>query len=184
MVPERGTIFTVAPKGRRVSRCTRPGRAVFDIHQINCFERDDAILFDVPAYPKGRHMSNLYLDRRLAAEALETSRIKRYTVPLNGNDVTGEILFGEFAELPMIDYARDAGLDYGMAYAASGHKDRPKGFYNQLLRFDLRGHEVRRWFEDGCLPGEPVFLPRPRPKRRSGWIAPTLRFRRRRMDAP
>ena len=64
----------------------------------------------MPAYPEGRHICNLYLDRRAAAEALETSRIKRYTVPLNGRDVTGEILFDEFAELPTIDYERDAGL--------------------------------------------------------------------------
>jgi hypothetical protein len=84
-----------------------------------------AIVFDVPAYPEGRHISNLYLDRRAAAEALETSQIKRYTVPLNGKDVTGEILFDEFAELPTIDYGRDAGLDYGTAHAAGGRKDRP-----------------------------------------------------------
>jgi beta,beta-carotene 9',10'-dioxygenase len=30
-----------------------------------------------------------------------------------------------------------------------------------LLRFDLRDNQVRRWFEDGCYPGEPVFVPRP-----------------------
>jgi beta,beta-carotene 9',10'-dioxygenase len=117
-------------------------------------------VIDVPAYPEGRHISNLYLDRRTAAEALETSQIKRYIVPLNGKDAAGEILFDEFAELPTIDYARDAGLDYGTAYAAGGRKDRSEGFYNQLLRFDLRGHQVRRWFEDGCYPGEPVFIPR------------------------
>jgi hypothetical protein len=67
------------------------------------------------AYPAGRHITNLYLDRRAAAEALETSQIKRYTVPLNGKDVAGEVLFDEFAELPTIDYARDAGFDYGTA---------------------------------------------------------------------
>jgi hypothetical protein len=49
--------------------------------------------------------------------------------------VTGEILFDEFAELPTIDYERDAALDYAAAYAAGGRKDRPEGFYNQLLRF-------------------------------------------------
>jgi carotenoid cleavage dioxygenase-like enzyme len=75
--------------------------------------------------------------------------------------VTGEILFDEFAELPTIDNERDAGLDYAAAYAAGCRNDRPEGFYNQLLRFDLRGNQVRRWFEDGCYPGEPVFVPRP-----------------------
>jgi carotenoid cleavage dioxygenase-like enzyme len=119
------------------------------------------ILFDVPAYPEGQHIANLYLDRRAAAEALEASRIRRYTVPLDGRDGTGQTLFEEFAELPTIDYPRDAGLDYSTAYAAGGRRDRPEGFYNQLLRFDIARNQVRRWFEDGCYPGEPVFVPMP-----------------------
>ncbi|HEY2487481.1 MAG TPA: carotenoid oxygenase family protein, partial [Candidatus Binataceae bacterium] len=160
-LPERGTIFTVVSKADGSVVARAQGEPFFGIHQINCFERDSALLFDVPTYPEGRHISNLYLDRRAAAEALENSQVKRYTVPLNGSDVTSEVLFDEFAELPTIDYAREAGLDYGTAYAAGGRKDRPEGFYNQLLRFDLRGHQVRRWFEDGCFPGEPVFLSRP-----------------------
>ena len=82
------------------------------------------------------------------------------TVP-SAFDTTVKIVPREFAELPTIDYERDAGLDYAAAYAAGGRKDRPEGFYNQLLRFDLRGNQVRRWFEDGCYPGEPVFVPRP-----------------------
>ena len=82
-------------------------------------------------------------------------------MPINGKDATGETLFDEFAELPTIDCAREAGLDYTTAYAAGGRKDRPEGFYNQLLRFDLGRKQVRRWFEDGCCPGEPVFVRRP-----------------------
>jgi beta,beta-carotene 9',10'-dioxygenase len=158
--PERGTVFTIISKvdGRVVARAQ--GEPFLGIHQINCFERDDRIIFDVPAYPEGRHIANLYLDRRAAAEALETSQIRRYTVPLNGRDATGEILFDEFAELPTIDYERDAGLDYTTAYAAGGRKERPEGFYNQLLRFDLGRNQVRCWFEDSCYPGEPVFVPR------------------------
>ena len=107
-LPDRGTIFTVVSKADGTVVARAQGEPFLGIHQINCFERDGAIVFDVPAYPEGRHIRNLYLDRRAAAEALETSQIKRYTVPLNGRDVTSEILFDEFAELPTIDYARDA----------------------------------------------------------------------------
>jgi len=159
--PERGTIFTVVSKAEGTVVARAQAEPFLGIHQINCFERDASIVFDVPAYPEGRHIADLYLDRRAAAEALERSQIRRFTVPLNGKDATGETLFDEFAELPTIDYARDAGLDYAIAYAAGGRKDRPEGFYNQLLRFDMRGNDVRRWFEDGCYPGEPVFVPSP-----------------------
>jgi len=159
--PERGTVFTVVSKADGSVVARAQGEPFLGIHQINCFERNDSIVFDVPAYPEGHHISNLYLDRRAAAETLERSQVRRYTVPLNGKDATGETLFDEFAELPTIHYARDAGMDYTTAYAAGGRKDRPEGFYNQLLRFDAERNQVRRWFEDGCYPGEPVFVPRP-----------------------
>jgi beta,beta-carotene 9',10'-dioxygenase len=157
--PERGTIFTVVSKADGTVVARAQAEPFLGLHQINCFERGACIIFDVPAYPEGHHIANLYLDRRAAAEALERSQIRRFTVPLNGKDATGETLFDEFAELPTIDYARDAGLDYKIAYAAGGRKDRPEGFYNQLIRFDLARNDVRRWFEDGCYPGEPVFVP-------------------------
>ena len=122
----------------------------YPLHRMLYANSEHNAVTGVPAYPEGRHISNLYLDRRAVGDALETSQIKRYTVPLNGRDATGEVLFDEFAELPTIDYEHEAGLDYGTAYAAGGRKDRLEGFYNQLLRFDLRGNQVRRWSEDGC----------------------------------
>lgn len=76
-LPERGTIFTVISKADGTVVARAKGEPFFGIHQINCFERDGTILFDVPAYPEGRHISDLYLDRRAAAEALETSQVKR-----------------------------------------------------------------------------------------------------------
>jgi beta,beta-carotene 9',10'-dioxygenase len=152
-LPERGTIFTVVSEADGTIVAISQGEPFFSIHQINCFERDGVILFDAPAYPEGRHISNLYLDRRAAAEALETSQIKRYSVPLNGRDAAVEILFDEFAELPTIDYAREAGLDYATAYAAGGRKDRPEGFYNQLLRFDLQAIRCGAGSRMGVIPG-------------------------------
>jgi hypothetical protein len=54
----------------------------------------------------------------------------------------------------------ETGVPVETAPSASD-RARPEGFYNQLLRFNLRGNQMRRWFEDGCYPGEPVFVPRP-----------------------
>jgi carotenoid cleavage dioxygenase-like enzyme len=159
--PERGTRFTVVSKADGTVVARAQAEPFLGLHQINCFERDGAILFDVPAYPDGRPIADLYLDRRAAAEALEASQVRRYTVKLNGEDATGETLFDAFAELPTIDDARDAGLDYTTAYAVGRRSDKPHEFYNQLLRFDLARLRMRSWFADGCYPGEPVFVPRP-----------------------
>jgi carotenoid cleavage dioxygenase-like enzyme len=157
-LPDRGTIFTVVSKADGTVVARAQGEPFLGIHQINCFERDGAIVFDVPAYPEGRHICNLYLDRRAAAEALETSRIKRYTMPLNRKDVTGEILFDEFAELPTIDYERDAGLrPMPQAVARIGRK----GFIINSCASTCEAIRCDAGSRMGCYPGEPVFVPRP-----------------------
>ena len=52
-LPDRGTIFTVVSKADGTVVARAQGEPFLGIHQINCFERDDAIVFDVPAYPEG-----------------------------------------------------------------------------------------------------------------------------------
>ena len=72
-LPDRGTIFTVVSKADGTVVARAQSEPCLGIHQINCFERDGAIVFDVPAYPEGRHICNLYLDhvsRQCAGEVL------------------------------------------------------------------------------------------------------------------
>jgi beta,beta-carotene 9',10'-dioxygenase len=41
------------------------------------------------------------------------------------------------------------------------NKQRPEAFANQLVRVDVRQRTTRIWTEDGCYPGEPVFVAAP-----------------------
>jgi len=34
--------------------------------------------------------------------------------------------------------------------------------FNQLLKIDILQHKVSRWYEQGCYPGEPIFVPQPK----------------------
>jgi beta,beta-carotene 9',10'-dioxygenase len=40
-------------------------------------------------------------------------------------------------------------------------KDRPNDFLNQLVKVDVQGRAACVWREDGCYPGEPVFVAAP-----------------------
>ena len=40
-------------------------------------------------------------------------------------------------------------------------QDGPNDFFNQLLKIDILQHKVSRWYEEGCYPGEPIFVPQP-----------------------
>ena len=44
---------------------------------------------------------------------------------------------------------------YGVSYTAPGR------FVDALVKIDVERGDSRSWHEDGCYPGEPVFVPRP-----------------------
>ena len=63
-------------------------------------------------------------------------------------------------ELPRINY-RLNGKDYGIAYFAGGDSSRPQDFIDRLLKIDVRSGASHSWSEEGCYPGEAVFVASP-----------------------
>jgi len=51
--------------------------------------------------------------------------------------------------------------DYRFVYAVSVNKENNLGFYNQILKVDIKQRKDQFWFETGCYPGEPVFVGKP-----------------------
>ena len=65
-------------------------------------------------------------------------------------------------ELPHFDYGRfNMNGDYRYVYAVGVNPEKPKGFYNQLVKVDIKTGQHRTWYEDSCYPGEPVFAGSP-----------------------
>jgi beta,beta-carotene 9',10'-dioxygenase len=144
--------------------------AGFIMHSINCFERNDEIVFDAGVYRDASHLDDLYLDPALrpAGGKLAGQRVSelrahavptRYRLNVKTGSCFVETLADVAIELPTIDFARCLGRDYAVTYAASIS---PMGsFYDQLARLDVRTNQVSIWREDGHFPGEAVFVPDP-----------------------
>jgi carotenoid cleavage dioxygenase-like enzyme len=64
-------------------------------------------------------------------------------------------------ELPRINYKQANAQAYRFAYGCSFRQDRPGDFMNQLLKVDVVEDKSWVWLEDGCYPGEPVFVASP-----------------------
>jgi carotenoid cleavage dioxygenase-like enzyme len=62
-------------------------------------------------------------------------------------------------ELPRIDYRSRNGRPYRHAYGAGASAS--AGFPDQLVKADVESGDSRIWSENGCHPGEPVFVPAP-----------------------
>ncbi len=161
--PERGTPFWVMNRhtGEVVGRFESD--AFFAFHHVNAFERDDEIVLDIVAYPDAGIVQSYYLERLSDTTAkLPFGNLRRYRIPLKGGPVTYEVISGECMELPQFDYARyNMDGSYRYVYAVSINPEHRQGFYNQIVKADIETGHSLTWFEEGCYPGEPIFVGAP-----------------------
>jgi beta,beta-carotene 9',10'-dioxygenase len=173
MEPERGTPFWVLDRetGEVVARFDSD--PFFAFHHVNAFEEGDDLVVDLVAYADDAIISAFYLNR-LSDDASEIpfGNLRRYRLPLKGNSsgtrarrrqhVSYETVSEVCLEIPRFDYARyNMRGDYRYVYASSIQAQHRHGFYNQLAKVDIQTQTAQTWYEDGCYPGEPVFVGAP-----------------------
>lgn len=138
----------------------------FSFHHVNAFEREDGTtVCDLFAYDGGDIVGALMLERLRAGEPIEGAELRRCVVDPRAGTVTVTPVAEPNAELGTIDYRRHNGRPYRWCYAVStagtgpGQRDALLG--DQLVKIDVDDGSFLAWREDGCLPGEPIFVPRP-----------------------
>ena len=157
--PKRGVRFRVVDKESGQVVRTAHSRAVFAFHHVNAFEEGDALVVDVVAFPDSGVIDQLYLERLRSAEPLTaTGKLTRFRIGSRG-DAHEETLSEASIEFPRINYRSCAGRRYRYVYAA-GNQVRGN-FIDCLVKLDLANNATSSWYEQGCYPGEPVFVATP-----------------------
>ena len=116
---------------------------------------------DVIAYPDATIIDQLYLARLRAGTPLTaTGTLTRFHVSFASEaPVTRRTLADISLELPRINYESHAGKPYryvwGTGIEAQGD------FLDSIVKVDAKTGGFARWYEAGCYPGEPVFVPPP-----------------------
>jgi beta,beta-carotene 9',10'-dioxygenase len=168
--PERGSRFFVMRKDDGQVVHTSQGEAFFAFHHINAFERDHEIVVDIATMRDTWIIDSFYLQKVTAPQAtIPASTLTRYTLSLNGAALTSTVVSDTGIELPRINYERNNGRDYQFAYGVGfhvQHTDRLNRLYSddfmdQLVKIDVRTGAADTWYEEGCYPGEPVFVAAP-----------------------
>jgi carotenoid cleavage dioxygenase-like enzyme len=166
--PQRGVRFYVIEKDSgRLVRTARTD-AFFAFHHVNAFEEGDDVVVDVITQPDATIIDQLYLERLRASVPVDpTGTLMRYRVSSNStatnSAVTSVQLSGTRLELPRFNYGRCAGRPYRFVYGAS--QVMPGQFFDSLVKLDLERwddhQEVKSWRQEGCYPGEPIFVAAP-----------------------
>jgi carotenoid cleavage dioxygenase-like enzyme len=149
--------FQVFERATGRHRGTYETDAFFCFHHVNAFERGGELVLDLCAYEDATVIDSLYLDESGPRGKLPPVQLRRYTIDLDGGAVRSEPLAEGSLELPRIDYGRRNTRDYSYAYFTGSGED----WIDRLVKVDVRDGTRSEWSEDGCYPGEPVFVREP-----------------------
>jgi beta,beta-carotene 9',10'-dioxygenase len=157
--PDRGVRFHVVEKeGGRVIRTARAA-AFFAFHHVNAFEKGDDVVVDIVTNPDPAVIDQLYVDRlRSASPVAATGKLTRFRIS-SAEEVPDEPLSEVPIEFPRFAYRRLAGRPYRYVYGAGNEV--PDNFIDNLVKLDLDQGTASSWHEEGCYPGEPVFVAAP-----------------------
>lgn len=157
--PDRGTeLVAIDRRTGKVAQRWR-GEPIFFFHHVNAFEDGDEIVVDLCAYRDAQLIDDLYLDKLQTDAAVSEPRPRRYRLPLGrGGQVDHEVLVDVEFELPRINErlnTRPYGVSWGISRTDGASTS------DALARLDIEARDATLWHEQGCYPGEPVFVERP-----------------------
>ncbi len=159
--PERGTRFIVFDRANGNLRGIYEGEPFFSFHHINAFEEGDEIVVDLSGFDDPSLIGLLEVEHLRGPDPVAAmGEYRRYRVPLDGGDVSGERLIEPSIDLPRTHYGRVNGRPYRYAWGVGERSDRSQ-WLDQLVKADTHRGEALTWSQEDCYPGEPVFIPRP-----------------------
>ncbi len=169
--PGKGVCFFLMDKKNGVLAHIAETEAFFFFHIVNAFEENGDVVLDMTAYDTPAILDAFHLDRlQHAGNALPGGQLRRYRIPAregrkHSGTITPETISGDAHEFPRIHTAHYGQSTCSYVYACGIQSPAADGFYNQLVKLDVRRGTAAYWREEGCYPGEPVFTAAPRARR-------------------
>ena len=162
-LPEEGGQIWVIEKSTGKLKARFETEPFFSFHHVNAWEDGEELIMDLNAYADASIVSNYYLRELEKPDVqLPGGYLHRYRLNLKTRKATQERISDAVIELPRIDYVRyNTRKEYGFVYGVSIHPQHPRGFYNSLVKINSRTGASTYWYQEGCYPGEPLFIPKP-----------------------
>lgn len=166
--PERGTAFIIVNRSSgEVSKIK--GAPFFAFHHVNAFDKDGKIFMDIVTYPNAKvitnnpnvDMSSTGVDgqKSVINENVRT-KLERFTIALDTQNLSRETIYDEEVEMPRVRADRTA-REYRYCYLANVSFPSSMDDRRYLYKVDVATKTGKSWSEEGCSPGEPIFVPRP-----------------------
>lgn len=134
----------------------------FSFHHINAFELNGLIYLDLLGYPDSRIVGALanYGCGKPAPD-FPQPRLMRFKVDIKAGSITHETYEEISFELPRFNSTLCEGRPYRYAYGVDLNEPLLPLEARGLYKLDLDTMRLKSWQEEGCFPGEGVFIPNP-----------------------
>jgi len=159
-IPDRGTHFYVVERSTGKVAATIKGDPFFAFHHVNAFDQGDKIFIDVVTYLNPDLIESIAVRSTppMKVEKSQITKMERFTIDISAQKLSRETIFPQILEMPRVAANRTAS-EYRYCYA---HKPLTLQEQAGLHKIDVATKTSLSWAEDGCVPGEPIFVPRPR----------------------
>lgn len=135
--------------------------AFFVFHTVNAFERADATVLDLLAYPNAGIVAALRTDRMTAELPELRPSLLRIVMRPGVERATVEKLSDVGFEFPSTHYKRVSGRPYRFAYGASDGYRADGVYVSAIVKVDIETGASTSFSDDTHIFGEPLFVSRP-----------------------
>ena len=130
-------------------------------HTVNAFERGDATVVDVLAYPNADIVASLRIERMVAELPDLRPSLIRITLRRGSEGATVEKLSDVGFEFPSTNYRLVNGRRYRFAYGASDRPQAGSGYASAIVKVEVETGAATSFSHDAHVFGEPLFVARP-----------------------
>ena len=155
--PELGTRFHLFDRvtGKRSGPFESEARFAF--HHVNSYEDGGEVVADICTFPDATIVEDLYLENLRAGKPVAQPRLERFRISPRAGTVAIEQLVEEPIELPRINYGRCNERPHRYVWGVGSRG----GWLDRIVKADVAEGTSSVWSEEGCFPGEPVFVAAP-----------------------
>jgi beta,beta-carotene 9',10'-dioxygenase len=155
--PESGTRFIVIDRFTGEIIKEYMAHSFFSFHHVAAFEKDDQLIVDIVCYDDAK-IINLEVKKQNESK-IEPQRYMRFYLSKNG-ELDSELIFQNYLEFPRINDCFD-GKPYRYVYLTDPRRYEQKDDLRYLYKLDTETKKVLSWNQQGCYPGELIFVPHP-----------------------
>jgi beta,beta-carotene 9',10'-dioxygenase len=155
--PERGTRFHLFDRETGAASGPFETDARFGFHFVNAYEDGGDVVADICTFRDAGIVRDLYLERLRKRKSIAQPSLERFRISPGRGTVSIERLVDDRMELPRINYGRCNERPYRYAWGVGSDG----GWLDRIVKADVVEGDARTWREDGCYPGEPVFVAAP-----------------------